>query len=53
MLAGNVELVVQASYTAGTFTHWLEAHPSVLLGKASMLGGGRGHARRGLPTLCS
>lgn len=35
MLSGNVELVIQASYTAGTFTHWLEAHPSVLLGKVN------------------
>lgn len=31
MLSGNVELVVDASYSGGRFTHWLEAHPSVLL----------------------
>ena len=31
MLSGNVELVVEASYSSSTFSHWLEAHPSVLL----------------------
>ena len=33
MLTGNVELVVEASYEATVATHWLEAHPSVLLDK--------------------
>lgn len=33
-LSGNVELVVEAAYQATVATHWLEAHPSVLLAEA-------------------
>jgi hypothetical protein len=45
-LSGNVELVVEAAYQATVATHWLEAHPSVLLAEVRQEGRG---ARGGAP----
>ena len=47
MLAGNVELVVQASFNSSFMRHALEAHPSVLLGQVGAAGGGEGEGGGG------
>lgn len=36
MLAGNVEVVVEASFASSTFPHMLEAHPSVLIDRVGV-----------------